>query len=706
MKQIPLPWPMAPIMLPILDWLPNYNAQLFQSDLIAGLTIFIFLIPQGMAYALLAGMPPVYGLYTSIVPLYVYAIFGTSQQLSLGPMAITSLLLGVGMESYSFEAESAEYVQAALGLSFLVGIVIFLLGIFQLGALANLISHSVLVGFLTASAFVIVLNQLPSILGLHVPRFKYTVQTIAYILTHLSECNEWAVLIGFFSAAVLYGIRWWKQLKANKPTPEKMKDRWFATLQYLTKASSLLLIVLASVVAYGIVSGGKSIDIIGNVPSGLQAPAIYTIGFSQMISALPTAFVIGIVAFAGNWAVAKKYAAQYQYRVDATQELIAEGLCVIFGSFFNGFICSGGLSRSAVNAESGARTQISGCIVATCMLIAVQSLTFLFYYIPKSVLGAIIMISTISMMDFETMWKIRRTHPRDCAVMVVTFLCTFFLGVSEGLFAGVLLSICILLHSAAFPVIRTIGRLPASQGAFFKDVARFEDAAQIPGLAIVRMDATLFFGNCEAFKEHVLKAATGALHSLKDPIEFVVLDVKPWATLDLAGTRVVVELREQLTSKLQVGLVVAGANSGVRDTLRHAEFVNNQQVWFDCPTLLTAVDGRAAHMYTLASHCEEVVGTPVKSSTSSSSGGGGGGGDMPSRNGSAIVDPVSAKVLDTVERGVYSSELDEHAHRGAGDEDGDYDDDHDDDGGIQLASALSFASFLPVKTSIESSGQI
>jgi sulfate permease, SulP family len=606
MKKIVLPWPLAPILIPITDWLPAYTWQLFESDLIAGLTIFVFLIPQGMAYAILAGMPPVYGLYTSIVPLFAYAIFGTSQQLSLGPMAITSLLLGVGVQGYGYEPESAQYIQAIMGLSLLVGVIVFFLGIFQLGVLANLISQSVLVGFMTASAFVIMLNQLPSILGLHVPRYTYTVQTIAYILTHLEQCNGFAILLGIFSIAVLYAVRIWKRQKENKPTPQKMKDKKFMVVQYLVKFSSLLLIMFTSLLAFSIIKGGESIDIIGHVPSGLKAPSIYVMSFTDMIQAFPTAMAIGIVAFAGNWAVAKKYAAEFNYKIDATQELIAEGLCIVFGCFFNSFAGSGGLARSAVNAESGARTQLSGCIVAICMLIAVQCLTVLFYYIPKCVLGAIIMVSIISMIDFQSMLVARRTHPRDCAVMVVTCLCTFFLGVSEGLFAGVLLSIGNILHSAAFPLIKTIGQLPEEEGGHFKDHSRFESARQIPGVAIVRMDATLFFGNAEYFKDQVLLAGKGHFHSSRDPIRFVVIDVSPWIELDLAGTIAMMELKEELVKSMKVGLIIACARGIVRDILQQAGFHNDDMCCYDCPTITAAMDGRL-QSFALAAQAAELA---------------------------------------------------------------------------------------------------
>ena len=481
MKKITLPWPMAPILLPITEWLPLYNKELLFSDITAGFTVFVFLIPQGMAYALLAGMPPIYGLYSSIVPLYIYAVFGTSRQLSLGPMAITSLLLSVSVQGFGYEEQSDEYIKLTMNVSLIVGLLIFLLGLFRLGALANLISESVLVGFLTASAMVISLNQIKYLFGIHVPRFDYTYETIGYILTHLQETSASDCVLGLLSVALLYAIKVWRQ--KNKPNAERLKSKVFVAMNIFTKMSNFLLIMVWSMISYSLIQGGGTIAIVGTVPSGLKAPAFASIPFQEAISLLPACLAVAFVVFAGNWAVAKKYAAENNYRVDATQELIAEGLSVTVGVFFNCFAGSGGLARSAVNAESGAQTQLAGCIVATLILFSVQFLTKLFHYIPMCVLGAVIEVSVISMFDFEAMINAYKVHKKDCAVMVFTFLFTFFLGVSDGLFVGIFISIAMIIHGTAFPAMVHLGRLPLNEGGYYKDITRFQHAQQEPGVA-------------------------------------------------------------------------------------------------------------------------------------------------------------------------------------------------------------------------------
>ena len=570
MFTITLPWRFAPIKFPITEWLPEYQwKEWIVNDLAAGFTVFVFLIPQGMAYALLAGMPPIYGLYSSIVPLYIYAILGTSKHLSLGPMAITSLLLNVSVKSYGFEEQSPEYIKTILNLSLVVGLCVLIIGLLKLGSLVNLISASVLTGFLTASAVVIFLEQIKFIFGLTVPRFDYTYQTIAHLVSHLGESNANASALGLATFAVLILVREWK--KRNKPTEVNLKSTQYKVLDMLAKLSNLLCIIFGSIIAYVITEGGTFIDIVGDVPSGLKAPGFEGISFTEGLEMIPSALIVSFVAFAGNWAVAKKYAAEFNYDVDATQELIAEGLAVTVGAVFNSFAGSGALARTAVVAESGALTQLAAVVVATLVLISVEFLTALFFYIPMSVLGAIIMVSVISMMDFDAMMKAYHTHPNDCAVMVLTCLSTFFIGVSEGLFIGIGLSLAIIIYNTAFPSISHLGRLCDQDGGHYKSIDRFENAKQHPGVAIVRMNATLFFANSAYFKEVAMRAVNGEFHSSKEEVTHLIVDASCWIDIDLPATQTIIDLWKELDKK-NISLSIVGAKAVIRDRLRECDF--------------------------------------------------------------------------------------------------------------------------------------
>lgn len=549
-------------------WISECTKETLLSDISAGFTVFVFLVPQGLAYALLAGMPPIYGLYSAIVPSYVYAVLGTSRQLSIGPMAITSLLLSVAIDKYGCEQQSAEYVLLTMNLSLVVGFVILAVGMFRLGLLVNLISESVLSGFLTASSCVILLNQLKYILGVHVPQFTYTYQAIVYLAMHIHQTNIYSLCIGISSLAVLYGMKNWKAADTNPSQGDSMAIQ---SMRVLSKFSNLLVIVISPILAFLLISHGVQLHVVGIVPSGLKPPGFTFVDAETMLGFLPAAFAIAFVAFTGNWAVATKYGAKFKHEVDATQELLAAGLATIVGSFFNAFAVSGGLARSAVNAESGAQTQLSGCISATLMLIAVQFCTGAFYYIPMSTLGAVIIISVMSMLDFRAMYDSYYSHPNDCLVMVATFLVTFFVGVTNGLFVGIAISLAVIVYAAAYPSIHILGQLSVAEGGHYREVAHHAQATQHAGVTILRMEASIFFANCVYLKDIVMRGAAGEFHPAAEPIHTVVLDASCWTDIDLVASKTLAELRDSLRVR-GVTLMVACATSQVQKKLTDQHF--------------------------------------------------------------------------------------------------------------------------------------
>ena len=483
----------------------------------------------------------------------------------------------------------------------IVGIVLFLVGIFKLGALTNLISQSVLTGFLSASALVIALNQLKHVFGIPIPRFQYTHETVIYLFTNLDKTNLYALSLAIASLVFLYTIREVK--RNNKLCGRKCElDSSHWTVRYLMlgvmNSSNLIVIVIASAIARAISLNGSYLPIVGDVPSGILPPSFQFLRFSQCVELVPTSLAIAFVSFAGNWlltllfldvlisiinffffhlyfnrAIAKKYATAKNYRVDATQEIIAYGVSNIVGVLFNSIVVSGGLARTAVNVESGARTQLSGCITAVLMILSLLLLTSFFYYVPMSVLGAIIIVSITSMVDFTEMVAAYRISKKDFSIMVSSFLVTLFVGVTDGLFVGILLSISLIFHSSAFPSIVHLGQLPESDGGHYKNISRFPGAIQIPGIAIIRMDATLSFSNCEYFQRVVMEAAQGLYHTSIDvPIRKVILDVSAWIEVDLPGVKTLFDLHKNLQVN-EVSLAIACAKGPLRDLLRNSNFV-------------------------------------------------------------------------------------------------------------------------------------
>jgi SulP family sulfate permease len=621
MFQITLPWPLAPFGIPVVGWLPKYKwKEWLLNDLTAGLAVFVFLIPQLMSYALLAGVPPVYSLYSAIIPLYVYACLGTSKQLCLGPMAITSLLLSVNVPLPGHDEQTIEYAVVVTKLSMVVGVVILLMGAFRVGTFVNLLSESVLVGFSTGAAIVSFISQLKNIFGIHVPRFKYTLETIWYFLTHLSETNVNACGVGVAAFAAVYSLRQWR--KRNTPTPELLKDPVFRTLVIYAKLSNILSIVVGSAVACVLLANGLHIDVIGHVPSGLMPPAYVPMTFQEFMDFIPAATAISIVAFSNHWAVCRKFAEEKGHEVDATQEMISHGCAVVIGAMFHGFAGFGGITRSTVNADAGAHSQVSNIVAATLVLLTTLFLTPLLYYIPLSVLGAVVQVSVLSMIDFTSMLRAYRTRQRtDFTVMMATFLITLFIGVSPGLFAGIFISIGLIIYTSAYPQIVTLGQLPDSRGEgwHYKNVQRFPSAVQHPGVAILRMDGALFFANCAHFKETARKAAAGEFHTSREPIQKLIIDVSCWTDIDLACAQTLLDLKKSL-DVMEVSLSLVNARAIVRNRLAECNFSLSNgypYCYFSIRDALEGVD-HAGPTYT-----EEQTPLRERSLTESSAGEGG-----------------------------------------------------------------------------------
>lgn len=443
--------------VPILEWLPHYTKKDLEGDINAGIVVFILLIPQGMAYAVLAGVPAIYGLYCAVVPLYTYSIFGTSRQLSIAAFAIMSLLVGALLQDLGYEAESDEYIGAAMSLSLMSGIVSCAMGFLQLGTMTNFISQTVINGFINASALIVMINQLKYLFGISTPSFDYTFQIVWHIVLHIGETNWATVIISVTTFSFLYYCKTWK---AENKNPSKEKFAADPLLRYKligANGSGLIAVVVSAVMAYLFIQSDIDVDIVGDVPAGMEAPKVPPL--DDIGSLIPASFIIAIMGFLSNWAIASKFAAMHGYDVQASQELIAVGLSNIMGSFFNAFPVAGGLSRSAANNDAGARTTMSGIITATLMLIALFALTSTFYYIPKSVLGTIIMASVISMLDIDIFKDALAKSPSDFVVLIGTFLLTLGLGITIGLMGGVVISICIFLFNNAFPHVAVLGVL-------------------------------------------------------------------------------------------------------------------------------------------------------------------------------------------------------------------------------------------------------
>ena len=401
--------------LPILNWLPRYSREDLVGDLMAGLIVAIMLVPQGMAYALLAGLPPQVGLYASIVPLIIYGILGTSRTLAVGPVAIVSLLVASGVAPLA-ESGSAEYVQWALTLALLVGIIQTVMGLVRIGFVVNFLSHPVLTGFTSAAAIVIGFSQLKHILGIRLPSTDYFYETVQAIVARLAETNGVTLAIGLGSIGILL---YFKMGLGQQLKRWRLKD---SAAVPLTKSAPLVVVFLGTLLVWGLnLNERAGVSIVGDVPAGLPPVTLPTmnIGVWQML--LPTALAISFVGYMESISVAKSLASKRRQKIDANQELIALGVANLGATLTGGYPVTGGISRSVVNFAAGAQTGLASMITALLMALSVIFLVPLFYFLPKAVLAAIIIVAVAGMVDVKGFQHVWRYNKADAASFAVTF---------------------------------------------------------------------------------------------------------------------------------------------------------------------------------------------------------------------------------------------------------------------------------------------
>lgn len=483
-------------MLPILGWLPNYKKQDFKGDLTAGLTVGIMLVPQGMAYAMLAGLPPIYGLYAAMIPQLIYAVLGTSRQLSVGPVAMDSLLVAVAIGQFA-QAESEQYIALAILLALMVGVVHLLMGLLKLGFLVNLLSHPVISGFTSAAALIIGFSQFNHLLGISSNNSQYFHEILWAIFQKIGTVNPYTLVVGLIGILIIWGIQ---KAKSSIPAP-------------------LLVVVFGVAVVWIFGLDNHGVSIVKEVPKGLPIPAFPVLNWELIPALMSSALTIALVAFMEAISVAKAIHARHNnYTIVPNQELIALGMSNIVGSLFQGFPVAGGFSRSAVNDQSGAKTNLAAIISATFIMLTLLFLTPLFYYLPKAVLASIIMMAVfklVSVEDAKNLWK--KGHKTDFFILLTTFLATLSIGIQLGIFLGVLLSILNMLYKTMYPNI-----------AFNKTPIQTPD-----NVLIIRFEEQLYFANSPYFVEKMNEV----LETLPSSKEIIIFDATGIARFDSTGQK-------------------------------------------------------------------------------------------------------------------------------------------------------------------------
>lgn len=484
--------------LPVLDWARQYNRTTLSSDLMAALIVTIMLIPQSLAYALLAGLPPEVGLYASILPLFAYFLFGTSRALAVGPVAVVSLMTATAIAPIAAQG-TPEYLTAALALALLSGGMLVLMGILRLGFLANLLSHPVISGFITASGIIIATSQAKSVLGIRASG-ETLPELVRNIVANLGSTNLPTLIIGVAALAFLFWVR--KGLK-----PLLVRFGLGARAADLIAKGGPIVAVAASILAVLVFDlEAKGVKTVGKIPQSL--PPLVFPGFdpglwSQLV--VP-ALLISIIGFVESVSVAQTLAAKRRQRISPDQELIGLGTANLAAAFSGGYPVTGGFARSVVNFDAGAETPAAGAFTAIGIAVATLFLTPLLASLPIATLAATIIVAVLSLVDLQTPRTVWSFSKPDFAALAATIAVTLLLGVEPGVIAGVALSLALFLWRSSRPHAAIVGRVPGTE--HFRNVKR-HDVITLPHILTIRIDEALTYLNARWLEEFVLEEVAG-----------------------------------------------------------------------------------------------------------------------------------------------------------------------------------------------------
>tara|TARA_B100000508_G_scaffold140648_1_gene142580 strand:+ start:3696 stop:5423 length:1728 start_codon:yes stop_codon:yes gene_type:complete len=524
-------------LIPIFSWLPSYKKEWLKGDVSAGLTVGVMLIPQGMAYAMLAGLPPIYGLYSALLPLITYAIFGTSRQLAVGPVAMDSLLVLAGVGAFA-TVGSEHFIEVAILLALVEGVILILLGVLKLGFLVNFLSHPVISGFTSAAALIIGFNQLKHILGISLPSSNYLHTIIVSALDGVGQWNWISVGLGIAGIILIKGIK-----KINRQIP-----------------AALIAVVLSIITVFVLNLDQNGVKIVGEIPTGLPSFQVPLFDLDLIQDLLPIALTLALVAFLEAISVAKAVHAKHRdYEIDPNQELRAIGLANVVGSFFQSFSVTGGFSRTAVNDQSGARTGLASIISALLIAFTLLFLTPLFYHLPNAILASIIVVAVSGLFDIKEPIRLWKTERRDFLMLIVTFFATLTFGIANGIGIGVAMSLALVTFKSAYPHMARLGQIKGTR--YYRNVGRFPETVDFPDMLIVRFDAQLFFANAALFRDNTLKWA-----AQKPDLKVIVFDFQTINNIDSSSIRVLTNMLSFYKER-GIELYFAGVKGPVRDCL-------------------------------------------------------------------------------------------------------------------------------------------
>lgn len=542
--------------LPVLQWGSQYSPATFTSDLMAAVIVTIMLIPQSLAYALLAGLPPEAGLYASIVPIMLYAVFGTSRTLAVGPVAVVSLMTAATLGNVA-SSGSADYASAALTLAGLSGIILIIMSLFKLGFLANFLSHPVIAGFITASGILIATSQLKHLLGIDASGHNL-IELIGSLATHLRDTHLMTLALGVLATGFLFWVR-----KGLKPfvqgfgASNRLAD-------VLTKTGPVVAVVGTTLTVWYFNLAGYGVKVVGEVPQSLPPLTMPNISLELIKILLLPALLISVIGFVESISVAQTLAAKKRQRIQPDQELLGLGAANVGAALTGGFPVTGGFSRSVVNFDAGAETPAAGAFTAVLLAIAAVSLTPLVYFLPKATLAATIIVAVMSLVDFNILSRTWAYSKTDFAAVLTTILLTLGVGVEVGVSAGVLISILLYLYKTSKPHVAEVGLVPNTQ--HFRNIHRHKVITD-PSTVTIRVDESLYFANARFLEDYLYNRSVQS-----QGIEHMILMCSAINEIDMSA----VESLEAINLRLKdvdIKLHLSEVKGPVMDKLEETHFL-------------------------------------------------------------------------------------------------------------------------------------
>ncbi len=524
---------------PFLRWVRGYNGETAVRDLLAGLTVAVVLVPQSMAYAMLAGLPPVIGLYASALAPAIAALWGSSPQLQTGPVAIVSLLVFTSLTPLA-EPESEEFIQLAALLALLVGIFQLALGVLKLGFVMNFVSHAVVIGFSNAAAIIIASTQVPHLLGIEIEKHEFVFKNFLEIAKNLGDTHLYTAVIGFAATAFILLSR-----RIHPLFP-----------------GALIVVIASTLATYYLNLHEKGVKIVGEIPSGLPKPSLPTIDLDIVDQLMGQAIVIAIIGFMEAYAIAKTMASQTKHKLDVDQELVGQGLANLVNAFFRGYPVSGSFSRSAVNFLAGAKTGMSSVFTSLFVIFTLFFFAPLLYNLPKAALAAVVIVAVLGIVKPKAFIELYRTNPQDGAVAGITFISAFLMKPDYAIFIGIVLSLILFLWRSMHPRIVILSRDPKTRTFVNADLFNIPECPQI---LFIRPDASLYFANVE----HIMEELNHHIAKHRASLRCLVIDAESINHVDATAVDV---LREFIEEKEKEGLRIYFVNlkTPVRAALERA----------------------------------------------------------------------------------------------------------------------------------------